>query len=84
MRCVALCTLGTLNTLGGHMGYCADQKRTHFVLEMHCLKHSEQRPDCPLGERENYLEFHGKYMGSNLYRITYSSPCAVRLKMTEE
>ena len=51
---------------------------------MPCLRHSEQRPDSPSGERENYFEFHGKYVASNLYRITYTSPCPVRLKMIEE
>jgi len=42
---------------GGHKGYCADQKGTHFSLAMPCLRHSEQRPDSPLGEREYYFEF---------------------------
>jgi hypothetical protein len=63
------------------MGNCADQKRTNLSLAMPYLRHSEQRPDSPSGDRENYFEFHGKYMTSNLYRITYNSPCPVRLQM---
>ena len=48
---------------GRYMCYCADQKRTNFSLAMPCLRHSEQRPDSPSSERENYFEFNGRYVG---------------------